>query len=225
MLGGAMNVVRRTVHWLNSWFPSWSSLRKLGESKALKSSYLWFVFVPIAARLFEKIDDIFPLTIAGHTFTVHASLPFSWITFYLSACAFTIASLIYSWRCPTILQDFSTYEDFKKSGRGISYLDNIAEKLPSFALAEIMKEDADSVRHLPKTGRKLGFDWKPTLRDESDNQRIFWLIWDANNRASASQRLLAFYMYLIGFIFLGKVVLQNFVFVVNKMGLHLPPYK
>lgn len=107
--------------------PRWSMLSRLGKNRILRSSYLWFFFVPIAAKATE-----WKLPFGGAVHQLNWSLPFSWEVFYFSAVAFATASALYDFFCPAFIQDYPTYSHFRQQGKGDQQL--VEYVLPSIAV-------------------------------------------------------------------------------------------
>ncbi len=90
------------------WLPLWTSLRGVGESAVLRSSYFWLLAVPTLARLLVKVGPEVTLTIRGHPFKLDFELPFSWQMFYLASVFFSVAADCYYFGCPKIVKEFRT---------------------------------------------------------------------------------------------------------------------
>ena len=111
----------------------WTVLTRLGKSKVLKSSYFWIVFVPIAAKIFEKLPETFPISSGPPIVELVLELPFSWEMFYFASCCFGVASLIFTALCPPLVKNFSDLQDYKGLGltdkQLINYLVNWVQNL------------------------------------------------------------------------------------------------
>jgi hypothetical protein len=110
-------VARGTV--LGGLSSSWHEISRHGESRAVRSSFLWLIATPLLARLFLSLED--PIVL-GTLRVPKFSLPFSWVVFYFAAVAFSVANVIYRATCPRIVPAFRDYSDFTRSGRGRSEL-------------------------------------------------------------------------------------------------------
>lgn len=95
-------------------FPEWSQLYSISKNKYIKSSYFWFIAVPIAARLISVINSKGYLNWLGFC---QFELPFTWQLFYFGATFIAAGNLIYSARCPDILRSFKSYSDFNAKGQ------------------------------------------------------------------------------------------------------------
>ena len=96
----------------------WSSLNYVGRTRALRTSYFWLLFVPLAAKALERFDAMVAIPFLGSKQMLTLSLPFSWQMFYFSSVAFAIATFIYTWKCPRIVRDYDRLSDFTEEGKG-----------------------------------------------------------------------------------------------------------
>jgi hypothetical protein len=94
----------------------WSDLRSLGNSKTIKSSYIWTFIVPVLAKLLAKIGPEVQLELLGYKWDFTFALPFSWEMFYFGAVAFAVASVIYRIGCPDLIRNYRNYEEYRASG-------------------------------------------------------------------------------------------------------------
>ncbi|MBD5779979.1 hypothetical protein IEN85_10810 [Pelagicoccus sp. NFK12] len=95
---------------------TWTSLRSLGESKAVKSSVFWFLVTPIAAKLvFALKNDVLPHT--NYSEWANALvLPFPWWVLYFASLFFAIGRLSFMSKCPKVIRDYASYRDFREAG-------------------------------------------------------------------------------------------------------------
>jgi hypothetical protein len=63
----------------------WTSQISLANSKIIKSSYIWLLIVPLAARALSSIDKVINLTMFGATLEISTALPFSWQLLFIAA--------------------------------------------------------------------------------------------------------------------------------------------
>lgn len=82
----------------------------------IRSSYFWFVFIPIWVKALSKVDSTLSIPVPGKTITLHLSLPFTWWLFFFSAVAFAIGKIVYQVRCPMFIRRYPTYEAYVKGG-------------------------------------------------------------------------------------------------------------
>jgi hypothetical protein len=123
----------------------WQQLRGLGNSRAVRNSYLWLVFVPIAAHLASKLPDELHVAFAGHDLRLPLGLPFSWKVFYAGAVCFSLASFLFQWKCPKIIKEFGNFKEFETAGGSSKLLtDYFYDAVNAFAAHNDAKEVAES---------------------------------------------------------------------------------
>ncbi len=226
-----------------SFTPGWMTLRTLGESRVIKSSYFWFVFVPIVAHAVAGASTMtipVPFT-DGEVFTPSFSLPFRWQFFYYSSLAFAIASLVYATRCPKIVSRFESYAQFEEQGnradRTIEYLRQhiipmamepwLVQKKIANAKREMsffMRRVCSDPSSLPEydesqSNRSWRSKWNATFNNIAiyphQEAEAFWIVRDLSSGSKPMSRFVCTLFYVIGFAFLVPVLYQNFMYVLH----------
>lgn len=102
---------------------SWNKLHTLGQSKIVKSSYIWLFIIPVAAKLLSPFAGEHELEIFGKLFYVDIDLPFKWKLLFLMAILFGIGQAIYALRCPTIVRNYKDLDNYncKHASENIFY--------------------------------------------------------------------------------------------------------
>ena len=111
--------------------PTWLVLKRRLDSRLLRTSYFWIVFVPIAARVVGSLPATVEAHLLSKMFIFNLDLPFSWQIFYWSSMFFAAASLLYSSKCPEVIRDFDKFSDFASEGRGKASLEHYLNVLDS----------------------------------------------------------------------------------------------
>jgi hypothetical protein len=193
----------------------WTMLREFGSSRVLKTSYFWLLFVPLAARGLANVKENLALTIFGDVINVSFDLPFSWKVFYYAAVCFSIAGIIYSWRCPAIVKRYAAFPAFVDEGRGVPYLRSITSYLrgsDSTRVERLLFQYENGVISDGDGGSTLR---NPERRDREKLAEAFWLVHRAANYSDRASLTASFVFYAVGFVLLGIVLFENFVFVVR----------
>lgn len=212
---------------------SWDNLYSLGNSKILKSSYLWFFFVPVAAKFLSQFNFPISVTFWGTTHTLDPSLPFSWIMLYAASLVFSAASLGYSLKCPKLIKDYKTFSNYYQAGNGYMQIGStIIEAASIFEtkknkarLIDMLKvamlhakidttkideiEDEIIVNFIPK-----GIQLLP--REELGD--IFSLVSKASGKLYLGWRLALLSLYGIGFALLLILFIQNLTSVIKLIN-------
>lgn len=93
---------------------SWSRLRRWGKNRAVRSSYVWIILVPLAARLSNTLDGmpkIFESNSGG-------GVPLSWELGYFAAVSFSIGAAVYQIWCPSLIREYRDFAEFRSAGNG-----------------------------------------------------------------------------------------------------------
>ncbi|EKO3698584.1 hypothetical protein P0F10_003348 [Vibrio metschnikovii] len=197
-------------HNLKNWYEqkeiNWSSLNKIHNVKLISSMYIWIFIVPVAAKVLSGTNDLALVTVFDYTFELHLKLPFSWQCFYFSALFFAAATVIYNWRCPKLIQQYSSFSEFESEGKQEWHLRPFSQDIGrdydrfKFDLEESMHEAEGRI-----------FEGKEYM------QSVFWhLHWDADRARKVSYILCCFF-YAVGFILISIVFIQNFGWVIKNL--------
>ena len=204
---------------------SWSILNGISQSKAVKSVGMWFVIVPIVAKLFSNIEPDLTVTIFGTKFLLNFNLPFQWKFLFLSACAFLIASLIYTFFCPAFVKKYRDYSTFKSAGNSrtqvVMYLADITKpilaKTPSESNRNILEAYSSiycaDITHLPSDSWSAIISKIEMARPQGEDANAFYFLYTLANKQSSLMIFFSFSFYVIGFASLGVIGYQNIMYV------------
>ncbi len=209
---------------INEWI-SWNQLRMLGESRILRSSYFWFIAVPIAAKLLSQIDNPITIESLGERREIQLSLPFSWYLFYFSSTAFAAATFLYSVFCPEIIKKYPSFIAYYQAGNGVQLLREYAttvslafekqgklfdlEAVVLLALKE--SRDPDNPNPLPTSKKTVAttLGYLSTIKREALGD-IFHVTSMVCGLTKPLWRVPIACLYLVGFVCLFVVICQNF---------------
>lgn len=144
--------------------PSWRSLKAWGNSRLIKSSYIWFVLTPIAARALASMPGQLSFNLLGATFTVDAELPFRWAVFYFMAFSYVIAQATYAWACPPEVKMYKDFRSFRSMHSGMRAFGLEVARSTKRArggdrnLLDLLRSWAMSARHTGSPGLKNAAD-------------------------------------------------------------------
>lgn len=93
----------------------WSTLRSIGNSRAIQSASIWILVVPILAKTLSLVNDVATFSVFGGEITLNLALPFSLKAFFFGALAFAIGNLIWNIKCPRIIRSYRSFDDFLKT--------------------------------------------------------------------------------------------------------------
>ena len=133
--GGAGKLANRFARFLgysrtpSSWpWERWSILQGHGTSRIVRSSLVWFFLVPAVARAMSLLPEEVSLEAFGAELTFRCSLPFRWSTLFWAAASFAAASVVFTWKCPRVIQKFRHAGDFHDAGENEGHLDDYANE-------------------------------------------------------------------------------------------------
>jgi hypothetical protein len=113
---------------------SWSQLAEWNESFLVRSSYIWFVSIPICVNVLANVKQDISIPVSQH-YTLHLvlALPFSWWLFYFSSVAFAIGRSIFLLECPDLVRRYPHFADFDADGKSTlllkeSFLDAVRSR-------------------------------------------------------------------------------------------------
>jgi hypothetical protein len=180
----------------------WSTLYDMGNSRLLRTSYVWLIVVPIAAKLLVGVNELLTFSVYGQEFQIEPGLPFSWKAFYFSSVSFSVAGLIYSFRCEGLAKHFRTFADYENEGRGVRQL-----MIPARIHGDQAGGDAvDIFIDAAQTG-------EPVCREVQAD--AFWALRYVQDKLRPWSLGTCSLFYLIGFGLLAMVLLQNFWYVLR----------
>ncbi|NOZ47139.1 MAG: hypothetical protein GXO79_10215 [Chlorobi bacterium] len=203
----------------------WSDIRKIGNSKVIKSSVFWIIFVPIFVKSIEFGESKF-LIFTNYKIYFHPELPFSWTLFYFSAVAFSIGTFLYTIFCPNFIKDFKNYTDYKEQGNitsrletelidFIHWVNSWPERIGAFypEIANLLKKDNGQ----PNDNSLFQVELNDLIVVKKPVES-FWSIRELISKKNKYIRLSTFFFFTIGFILIGVVFIQNFLIVLEYIN-------
>lgn len=221
--------------------PGWITLRSLGESRLIRTSYFWFAVIPILAKWANSVSNLelqIPFT-DGKTFS--PELPFKWQLFYYGSVAFALASFVYSLYCPEIVRKYESYTEFTALGnqpsRTIEFLRQhilplafekwfVGEKVSAakreteFFHRRVCEGQIELPEgSAPKNLREWRVQWNTVFNRmqvrKSDEAEAFWLVRDLSSGSWPFSRFVCTVAYGIGFLLFGVVMVNSFASVLT----------
>jgi len=208
--------------------PRWQMLNAISRIRIFQSSYYFFFLVPIAARLIRKIGPELEMNLFGAVFHVSLGLPFSWKVFYFSSFFFVVAISIYWLKCPKLIKDFRNFREFQEEGRGqetiknslIEYLEltsnHLREGLGNLFIADYCEpstmSDSEYLSGIGLADLTVAKVTDSTIKPEKLSE-AFWFTRRITNGQNHVVRIFCFSFYLLAFLLLGYVLIQNFIYV------------
>jgi len=193
---------------------AWTALSGIGRIRVFRSSYFFFVAIPIAARFLRAIDPNIEIHIFGDIFHFSLALPFSWKILYFSSLFFVISISIYWLFCPNLIKDFRDFREFQEAG-------NSQDTIKADLFAHLHDRTEGSVACIAFSDRYCDRRVEDPIyltEIEVREGKLAEAFWFAR-RILSSQRLImrgvCFFSYLVAFSLLLIILVQNFLYVWN----------
>lgn len=205
----------------------WSTLNGISQSKPVKSVALWFVIVPIVAKLLHTVERYQELNVFGLTISLDMSLPFQWHVLFYSSCFFLTSSILYQFFCPNFIKKYEDYKDFNDRGKSRvqlgAYLLEVMKPIFSQKVSEYSKEVINSyLTHYGKNGELNASSWEKIAASidsctaNGKDSDAFYYVYEIANRKWQPVIWLVSGFYLAGFACLAIIAFQNIVYVIQN---------
>jgi hypothetical protein len=208
-------------------------MRSLGDSRLVKSSFIWLLIVPVTARLLSSMDEVVNLTIFGSQINLTTSLPFSWQLLFGSACFFTIANIIYSICCPEILREYKNYSEFKEHGKTLLQINSAIKSMTWSNESKGVKKDyvlvlgsyfknyccggkAKSESELNKSFDS--FDNIERANHAQVSNNAFYFTQTIADEYNGKAIKCCLFSYSLGLLLISIIAIQNIVYVCKTFG-------
>jgi len=207
----------------------WSSQNGLAKSKLVRSSGIWFIIVPIAAKILEGFDGKIPITLNGKVYELLLGLPFSWQTLFFAALFFMIAKIIYQVRCKEIVKNYNSYSQFELEGNSRlqinQHLKNVIWNNKLGRIDDDYKAVADtyiiSYTNKNKNEINVDIDYLVVLDDltkaSGRDSNAFYFVYNISDKYGQIWIKMSSFFYILGFISLIAIAISNIVFVIRSI--------
>ena len=218
------------------WTPTWELISLFGKNKFVKSSYLWFIAIPIFAKALQKTKALMSNDMFSNEWIKLIdsllTLPFEWKSLYYSSVAFAFATILYSIFCPKLLLKFSDWKDFSNKGHGLdgltyyysAWLKGNPKIRTTFGdtkshedgIAEIVRdycEPLDEIDLQDPPWRRVSCI---QLREGCELKQIYWIMTRQMLRDKSLIRWTIALLYGLGGGFLIHVLILNFLSVLTN---------
>ncbi|TXN37718.1 hypothetical protein FVB32_05365 [Flagellimonas hymeniacidonis] len=174
---------------------NWVLISALGKNKIVNSSYIYLFIVPVLAKLLSKVNSPLIFLFNGKEHELIIELPFNWTIFYFSALFFTIGSIIYNWRAPSIIKENKSFGSFLIAKKNMDHL---------FQYAEEIGMDPNRIEGI--------FIWR-VVDAQNENQLSlgFWEVFKEANKSRKVSLGFATICYFFGLLLITWLILQGFL--------------
>ncbi len=202
----------------------WSFLRYFGNSSIVKGNYIWVLIVPVLAKFLLSAND--KIEVFGSEFELF--LPFNWVVLYFSSIFFAIGFSLYVARCPKIIKDNESYNDYTLTGYepgrlslylnclSVSEVENNEPIFKKFSeLAEDTKSfDIDTYKTI--LIYELKTDRSYNIKKEHEKV-VFWEIYGVSESVNRISLFLSSGFFGLGLLLLAMIFVQNICFVISAI--------
>jgi hypothetical protein len=201
---------------------TWEQLSVLGKSHFIRSFSLWFILIPLIAKILSEIQSVATIRILVYTFTLHLQLPFSWAVFYFCSLAFALANTIFALRCPPIVKKYSSYGDFRERDNSVRMLKGLLQSVvigdisrPQASVDEFTHEFATNREELRRDEDLHGWQYDLAYAhiESSKIAEAFAWIFRFSNTARRRARVACTISYAMGIALFIVVLIQNIFYV------------
>ena len=213
------------------WTPNWELISLFGKNKFVKSSYFWFILIPILAKALQKLKALLATdTMSNEWIKLIDSLltlPFEWKSLYYSSVMFAIATILYAIFCPKLLQKFRDWRDFFDKGHGLDGLtyyysawlkgnpkikDTFGNtKSHEDGIAEIVRDYCEPLSDVDLQDPPWRRISCIRVRQGCELKQVYWIMTRQMLRDKALIRWIIAILYGIGCSFLLHVICLNFL--------------
>ena len=197
---------------------SWTSLRRLTESKAAQHVFVFLFVTPFLAGILESLaagGSASTLRINGPT------IPLNWTLYFFSACAYLVGQVVFTLRCPSLLRDYPDFGAYLTSRRPLPFVWVYFDHLPRRLQCHV----ADTLRIDDSAWPDEGPDGTVLFRQmKRPNEThaaavVFHELFMASDRAHLFSRLLVAIASATGLALFAIVLLHN-MYVAGCFYLH-----
>jgi len=223
---------------------SWNRLRAWGNSRFVRTAYLWVILITVLANAFSTWHGDGGNSAPGDGFRFQPVLPFNWITFYFMALAFAVAHGLYAVRCPEVVRKYADFTEYRAHHLGFTHLVHQMAELfcrarvqdieplhfdlkAALQLDEAVAVDGDQcfeqMAALPSLGNRMRLcDWYRDLLIRMPNEGllndVFDVIREHAGRVHRLSMLLSGLFFRVGLLLFCLVILQTFLSVYALMA-------
>ncbi len=212
----------------------WQRLRAWGQNRLVRSSMIWIGAVPIAARVVLELRERVTEPEWAADFVQSLQLPFRWQVLFGTAVAFTLAHLLFDWRCPEVIKDHADVGSFKASRKQPQHLMRYAQRIAhgpeqigrplGFSAGRRIGTSQSlylfsypSEEKLPEKFHEFGLvkngeqwaDFADRDTEEVDWDAVFWAVFDAAGRHNPVALHVATAMFALGALGIGWIFSMN----------------
>lgn len=224
------SIEEKVIFFVDKYFPSWQSLKNISNNKIFRTSYLWFILVPIIAKILSNTEKGANFTLQSFpSLKITMAVPFSWNLFYFGSLAFVVAGVLYSWKAPNLIKKYKNFKDFlEKDSSGVAIVNEVEKNLETFKekntyfnnLYYYFDKEKNQTNELTST-EKESLKIKYMMNLSNDKMaNLYAISIEYLDGKFLLSRVITTLLYFLSFSFYGYVILQQSIFVINEFIRH-----
>lgn len=216
----------------------WSTINSLGKMRFSRSSYFYLIAIPILVKATENLKSPLEVVLGNNSYLIKLELPFSWYLFYIGALSIALGSLVYQLFCPKLIKDYKNYGEFLNAGESDDYIERMVDRYVgknSFHALHLTEkpfiEEKETIKAPPKSSdfRRATFieeepeeiqrvtNYKQNIKYLEKRKNLFNSLYQKVEYYNQTFILTSFSFYILGFGIFASVIIQNIIFVFEKM--------
>lgn len=190
----------------------WTTINALGQSRIVRSNYIWIFLIPILVKNIQNINYILG---------VEVQIPFSISKLFYASLFFAIGTLIYQLRCPSMIKENNNLTDFKNEGKNSQHVVDYFSESESKIFSSLNHEDLKKI--CKSFDKCTDLKNKDTVNivdccfyiDIDINKNFFWSIYNNLNSSFKYSSFFTAIFYGLGIIFLSITTIENVFFMLK----------
>ncbi|WP_166109747.1 hypothetical protein [Pseudoalteromonas sp. Z9A5] len=194
---------------------NWSLIRGVGNSSLVKSNYFWLFLLPFIYKNLDLLQSAFGFEL---------KFSFSINRLFYASLFFALGTIIYQFRCPKIIKEYSSYDDFRSDMKNTQHIVDYyvdSYKMPfskldikgySASLKELDTQVANLRENCSLIRVEAGENTQRSYIHPDKERELFWLTYSKLDSSFFYSKAAVFILYLLGIICLSVVSVENIIF-------------
>lgn len=192
---------------------------------------IWMLITPVFAKALSSTNSV-TVSFLQTDNDISLSLPFSWQVFFFCALSFTIANLIYFYKCPLLIKKYGYYSDFESRDNSlyllISYMNQ--HMSPEIVKRNFLEIGVIVSKYTPSvdvakewtSDDTFNVNWRKGIdslkhSNQVNKPDIFASLRVLLAKLYPNWVKICMFFYVAGFVGIGIVVIQNIIYVSRQI--------
>lgn len=199
-----------------SWFPfDWDTIRKIGETRILKTAAPIAIVIPFLAKLLNEVPEFIKIPWLEEIIVLKMRLPFTWYFLFFAVVLATLGGLLLL-LCPRIVKEYDNFADYESDSKGGNYLRLALYQISPLPKHKPLDDHLNAVRNKYSVNvsshHPIIEQLKLNAAPEADT---FNFIRDSSVRYRPGIRSMATCFYVSSFLLFAWVFLENLISVLQ----------